>query len=108
MMDNKFILEDLTMVLQAIEKVRAEWVAKIEEKTQEYMGFHPGVSHAEAQREIITCQECHEIHQRLIALYSCIGQGTDRYIWALKSFEKQAKRGHLKVERRSKQRKGAA
>lgn len=107
MKTNKFVLEDLTMVLEAIEKVRSEWIAKIDEKTKEYMEFHPEYSYDAAQKEIITCQECHEIHMRLVALYSCIGQGTEDYIGALKSTRRPGK-GHLFVERRSKERKKAA
>lgn len=89
-MHSNYKLVDLTLVLKALHQVRQEWLATVEKKAQEMVSDKPGMSIEVARNEALTHPDIFEVFQRLMTLYSCVGQDAEAYIAALDSVEPTA------------------
>lgn len=85
----RFMLEDLGLMLSAIEQARKTFIQTVDKKFQEACIARPPRD-AEAAKKMysdaLLSTEGFEAFQRLINLYSCVGDQAGEYLHALNTF----------------------
>lgn len=85
----RFMLEDLGVMLSAIEQARTVFIQTVESKFQEACKARPPRDAETAKKmysDALLSTEGFEAFQRLINLYSCVGGQAGEYLHALNTF----------------------